>query len=96
MSFLKKLFGGGAGSKGGADAKAATEDYKDYRITATPMSEGQSYRICAMIEKDIDGETRSHKLIRSDMVQGLEAAQAASFRKAKQVIDEQGDRIFGS
>ncbi|ABG31413.1 hypothetical protein CEP88_18755 [Roseobacter denitrificans] len=94
MSFLKKLFGGSGG--GGSEAKAPTETHEGFLITATPMAEGPSYRICAIIEKEIDGETRSHKLIRSDMVQGLEDAQAASFRKAKQVIDEQGDRIFRS
>lgn len=90
MSFLKKLFGGG----GGAKPEATTETYKDFRITATPISEGQTFRVAATIEKDVDGETRQHKLIRADTVQGLEAAQAASISKAKQVIDEQGERIF--
>lgn len=91
MAFLKKLFGGGAA----ADAKAPTEEYEGYRITLTPISESDGYRICALIEKEIDGETLTHKLLRADTVQGLEAAQAASLRKAKQVIDEQGDRVFG-
>lgn len=90
MSLFKKLFGGG----GAAKSEAATETYKDFRITATPMAEGQTFRIAATIEKEVGGETRQHKLIRADTVQGLEAAQAASISKAKQVIDEQGDRIF--
>ena len=89
MSILKKLFGGGS------EPPAKTETHKEYRITATPISEGNSYRICALIEKEIDGETRTHNLVRADTVQGLDEAQAACIRKAKQVIDEQGDRIFG-
>jgi hypothetical protein len=91
MSFLKRLFGGG-GNDGTADAP--TEDYEGYRITATPIAEGQTFRVAATIEKEVAGEIRQHKLVRADTVQGREAAEAACFRKAKQVIDEQGDRIF--
>lgn len=91
MSFLKKLFGGGAGG-----AEAPKEEYNGYQITLTPISESDGYRICALIEKEIDGEVKCHKLLRADTVQGLETAQAASLRKAQQVIDEQGDRIFGT
>lgn len=90
MSLFKKLFGGGGGAP-----EQSTETYEGYRITATPIAEGNTFRICAQIDKEVDGETRSHKLLRADTVQGLEAAEAACFRKAKQVIDEQGDRIFG-
>jgi hypothetical protein len=59
-----------------------------------PVADGNVFRVSALIEKDFGGETRSHKLMRADTLQGLEEAQAASIRKAKQVIDEQGDRIF--
>jgi hypothetical protein len=93
MSFLKRLFGGG-GAGSGAGSKALTEDYKGYRITATPVAEGTTFRVCATIEREIEGETRTHKLIRADTVQGQDEAEAACFRKAKQVIDEQGERIF--
>ncbi|WP_300031749.1 HlyU family transcriptional regulator [uncultured Roseobacter sp.] len=93
MSFLKKLFGGGGGGGDKApDAEVVT--YKDFRITPTPIAEGNTFRISATIEKDTDGETRSHSLIRADTLQGREAAEEASVSKAKQVIDEQGDRIF--
>lgn len=94
MSFLKKMFGGGKINSESADTKGEIEDYQGYKITAQPISEGGSYRVGALIEKDVDGETKQHMLIRADTVQGLEAAQEASVRKAKQVIDEQGDRIF--
>ena len=90
MSFLKKLFGGG----GGTGSDAPVETHEGFRITLTPVKEGDSYRVGALIEKEVDGELKRHELIRADTVQGLEAAQAASLRKAKQVIDEQGERIF--
>lgn len=91
MSFLKKLFGG---SGPGPAREAATEEYEGFRITAKPIAEGNTFRICALIEKEVSGETKSHQLIRADTIQGLESAQAACFNKAKQVIDEQGERIF--
>jgi hypothetical protein len=92
MSFLRKLFGGGGGSASEPDAP--TETYKDFQITARPAKESGGYRIGALIEKEVDGETRQHHLIRADQVQDRDEAQAASVRKAKQVIDEQGERIF--
>ena len=90
MSFLKKLFGGG----GLAAEEAVTETYKEFTIIPTPIKEGGTYRVSATIEKTIDGERRQHHLVRADTVEGLQAAQEASVRKAKQVIDEQAEHIF--
>ncbi|WP_299966992.1 HlyU family transcriptional regulator [uncultured Roseobacter sp.] len=94
MSFLKKLFGGGGSGGGTSEPTAEAEDYKGCRITPTPIAEGSTYRVCAMIEKDVDGETKQHKLVRADTLQDRDEAEAACIRKAKQVIDEQGDRLF--
>lgn len=88
MSLFKRLFGGAAAQA------APSEDYKGYRITPTPISEGAQYRLSATIEKEIDGITQSHALVRADTVAGLEAAQTASLEKAQQVIDALGDSIF--
>jgi hypothetical protein len=92
MSFFKKLFGGGGRAE--ADPTANAETYKEYVITPTPISEGSSYRVSARIEKDIDGETRTHILVRADTIASLDEAESVSIMKAKQMIDEQGDRIF--
>ena len=93
MSFLKKLFGGGRGG-GEAPAKAEAESYNGYSITPTPINEGAAYRVSARIEKEIDGETRTHNLVRADTINDLGQAEVTSIAKAKQMIDEQGDRIF--
>ncbi|MEM9575920.1 MAG: HlyU family transcriptional regulator [Pseudomonadota bacterium] len=90
MSLLKKLFGGGDRS----EAKASSETYEGFHITPTPIAEGNTYRVAATIEKEMGGEVHTHKLVRADTLQGLEEAQKASIRKAKQVIDEQGEQIF--
>ena len=90
MPFLKKLFGGG----GGSPTEEASETYEGFHITPTPQREGTQYRICARIEKEVDGEKLSHTLIRADTIGDLDEAAAASIGKAKQMIDEQGDRLF--
>lgn len=88
MSILKKLFGGGA------PPTPTVEEYEGFRITPQTMKESGGYRLGARIEKDIDGKTRTHDLIRADTFQSADEADNAAIRKAKQVIDEQGDRLF--
>ncbi len=86
MSWLSKIFGGG----GSNAAAAVTETYKDFSITPQPQKDANGWRIAALIEKD----GKSHTLIRADVLNAKDAAEAASVSKAKQVIDEQGERLF--
>ena len=85
MSLLSKLFGGGAAHE------PERESYEGFTITPNPAREGGRFRIGATIEKD--GKT--HHLIRADVLETMDEANAASVRKAKQMIDEQGERLFG-
>ena len=91
MSWLSKIFGGGAD----APEAAKAETYKDYQIVPSPIKEPGGYRVSATITKVIDGEEKSHELLRADTIGSLEEATQFSVSKAKQVIDEQGDDIFG-
>lgn len=88
MSIFSKLFGGGSG----AEPEPEVEEYQDFKITPVPEREGSRFRIGAMIEKD----GKSHHLIRADMLETLDEANEISVRKAKQMIDEQGDRLFNA
>lgn len=92
MSFLKRLFGGDEGGK--SPRVAAESEYEGYRIRATPQKAGDQYRLCGIIEKNIDGDVKSHTLIRADLFMAEDQATEATMRKARQVIDEQGERIF--
>ena len=47
------------------------------------------------IEKELDGQIRTHQMIRADTYQSADAATEASLFKAKQLIDQQGEAIFG-
>ena len=89
MSFLKRLFG-----IGGAQAPAAEITHEGYRIVATPQKEGDHYRLHGEISREISGEIKTHKLIRADLFPAADDCVEQTFRKAKQVIREQGDRIF--
>ncbi len=92
MSFWKKLFGGG----GGAAAEAAAEpvDYKGFMIRPAPFQEGGQYQTCGIISKEIEGTLREHKMIRADRFPSRDDAVETTLRKARQMIDEQGERIF--
>ena len=90
MSLLKKLFGGGASAPG-----AKPETYEGCTITPEPQKESGGYRLQATIQKELGGVMKSHTLIRADTFQSPDEAAEASIRKGKQMIDEQGDRLFG-
>ncbi len=94
MSLFSRLFGGG----GKAQPPAPTtppEVYKEFEIFVEPQSENGQYRVCARIEKEVGGTRRSHRLLRADTMASLEDVRAMSLAKARQVIDEQGERLFG-
>lgn len=92
MSFLKKLFGGGGGDSAAAEAEPV--EYKGFSIYPEPINEGSVHRIAARIEKEVDGEVKSQRLIRADTTTSRDEAASISETKARQVIDEQGDRLF--
>ncbi|SMX47597.1 HlyU family transcriptional regulator [Maliponia aquimaris] len=93
MAFWKNLFGGGKGAKGAPAAEAV--DYEGFRITPQPFAAEGGYRIRAIIEGEVGGETRRHEMIRADVISDPEEAKAASVRKAQQMIDQMGARLFG-
>ncbi|KIC46694.1 hypothetical protein RA28_02665 [Ruegeria sp. ANG-S4] len=88
MSLFSKLFGGGE--------KSAPEpvSYKGFEIFPDLMAEGRKFRLLARIEKTIDGDRKTYSVIRADVFDSREQAESFSIAKAKQVIDEQGERIF--
>ena len=92
MSFLKKLFGGGGGSS--TPPSTPTETHNGYKIFAEPVRDGGTWRIGARIEKEINGEVKSHFMMRADTLQGFEEACAASMNKARMLVDQQGNSIF--
>jgi hypothetical protein len=89
MSWLSKLFGGG-----GAPSAPEPTEYEGFRIFPEPMPDDGQFRLAARIEKDVNGELKSHHLIRADLLRDPDEASAAAVRKAQQMIDQMGDRLF--
>jgi hypothetical protein len=90
MSLFSKLFGGS-----GAPKTPEPEEYEGFRIIVDPVKEGGGYRLAALIEKEIGGEVKRHRLIRADTFQSQDEARQFSLAKAKQMIDEQGEGLLG-
>lgn len=95
MSFFKKLFGGG-GSGAKKDQPIDSVDHHGFTIETKSMDADGQFRVCADISKEVDGEVRTHRLIRADIFPTKQGASDESIRKAKIMIKEQGDRLFDS
>ncbi|WP_127900683.1 HlyU family transcriptional regulator [Solirhodobacter olei] len=90
MSLLSRLLG----SKPSETPEAKPEEYEGFAIYPEPVKDGGRWRIAARIEKEVGGEIKQHQLIRADVVESHDEACSMSLRKARQMIDEQGESIF--
>lgn len=96
MSFLKRLFGGGGSSEAAAESAPVKQvEHKGFQIRATPYKTDGQYQTCGTISKEIGGEVKEHKFIRADRFASVDDAADVAIRKGIQMVDEQGDRIFG-
>jgi hypothetical protein len=94
MSFLKRLFGGGD-ARPAETGPAASIEHDGFTIHATPYEEQGQWQLCGVIEKEVGGALKSRRFIRADRFPGKEQAVEAVFQKAKLIIDQQGERLFG-
>jgi hypothetical protein len=94
MSFLRRLFGGGAADEAQPAKPAKQVEHNGFTVAATPFrSEGQ-YQTCGVVSKEIGGVVKEHRFIRADRFAGLDDAVEVSLRKGVQLVEEQGDRLF--
>lgn len=92
MSLWKKLFGGGETAR--EEPAAEPVEHKGFLIRPTPFVEDGQYQTCGVITKVVDGETKEHRFVRADRFAARDDAVEVTLRKARQLIDEQGERIF--
>ena len=94
-NFFGKLFCGSAGSEGASQGVAADPvEHEGYVIVAKPIKEGGQYRTAGTISKNEGDEEKSTMFIRADNHADQQSAVDHSVQKAKQIIREQGDRMF--
>ena len=91
MSFLKNLFGGGSKAEA---APPPGEEYKGFIIRPTPIQVGGEFQLAGTIEKTLDGGLRSYKFVRADRMSSRDDATSLALAKGRQIIDEQGDKVF--
>lgn len=91
MSLLSKLFGRGLKP---SQIPLEPEMHNGFAIYPEPEKQAAGFRIGARIEKDVDGELKTHLMLRADVLGSEQEAKEESLRKAKIFIDQMGDRIF--
>lgn len=89
MGLLHRLFGSGS-----AEPPGEAVEYNGYRIRATPRSQGGQYLTAGVISKDFPDGEKHQSFIRADTHASHEDACQHALRKAQQLIDEQGDKLF--
>ena len=94
MSFWKALFGMSGAKGGDAVATAKQAEHKGFIIEARPYRDGGQYQTAGVISKDVEGVRRECKFIRADRFTTLDEAADFSISKGRQIIDEQGERLF--
>ncbi|MFQ3228721.1 HlyU family transcriptional regulator [Reinekea sp.] len=89
------MFGWFKKSKTTVVATLDWEDYKGFRIAATPINEGGQYRVSGVIEQDEEGaETKRHAFVRADLIPSEDEAIRITAMKARMMVDQLGERMF--
>jgi hypothetical protein len=96
FSKLKAMFGGGgASAETAADAPLMEAvEYNGYRIRPAPYKSNGQFQTAGVIEKDFPDGMKQHRFIRAETHPSLDDAASFAISKAKQIIDQQGDRMF--
>lgn len=96
MSFLKRLFGGSSPAPAPGPAKPAAEvEHKGFTVRAEPYkAENGQYQTAGTVLKEVGGELKEHRFVRADRFGSLEDAAEFSLGKGRQLVDEQGERMF--
>ncbi len=91
MGLFSRLFGGG---KPEQKTEVEPVEYKGFLIYQEALSESGQYRIAGRITKEVDGELKTHKFIRSDLLPSEADANEFMLKKAQMFVDQMGDSIF--
>ena len=95
FSKLKTVLSRLSGGAGSASAKdQPTTEYKGYRIRPASYRTDKHYQTAGVIEKDFPDGAKEHRFIRAETHPSQDDANEFAITKAKQIIDQQGDRIF--
>jgi len=95
VSLVRNLFGRKESGTESAAAETATE-HEGFLIRPAPRRQSSGWLTAGSIAKQFPDGLREYSFVRADVFADRDAAVAFSISKAKQIIAEQGDRMFGS
>ncbi|MBU1315003.1 MAG: transcriptional activator HlyU [Alphaproteobacteria bacterium] len=94
LSGILSIFSGGSRAVAPAAPAAEPQTHGDCMIFATPLREGNQLRLAGRIEKEVGGEVLVRNFIRADVFTSMDEAVDCTFRKARQIIDQNGPSLF--
>ncbi len=91
---IKSFLGRLAGSRDNEDEAGDPVEYKGYLIRARPKAQGAQFYTAGVIAKSFPEGMKEQYFIRADTHSSRELASEHAIIKGRQIIDEQGDRLF--
>jgi hypothetical protein len=91
----RRLVGGGESAAAGGEPPLEAVEYNGYRIRPAPYAAASGYQTAGVIEKDFPDGVKTHEFIRAETHPSRDDAASFAIAKGKQIIDQNGDRIFG-
>ena len=94
MGFLSRLFGRQDSAPQEVTKDIEAIEYKGFSIYPAGIAESGQYRVAGEIKKVIDGEEKTHRFIRSDVLPSESDANDMMVKKSQMFIDQMGDKMF--
>lgn len=69
-------------------------EYQGFLIYPEPMAENGQFRVAGRITRELQGELKTHRFIRSDLVASKADAEELMLKKAQLFIDQMSGQIF--
>ena len=95
MSIFSKLFGGGAPKEPESPKREDPVEHEGLMIIAAPeKADGGQWRLAGYIQKNTENGEMERFFLRADTFPSRQEAIDFAHRKGRQIIDQQGDRLF--
>lgn len=94
FSNLLSMFSSGDAPKAKAGPAVEPQEHAGCIIHPAPIKEGSQYRLAGRIEKQVGETVLVRTFIRADMFTSMDDAVESTFRKARQIIDQNGASLF--
>ncbi len=94
---LRRFFGSAASQRGAAaDGFTVPVTHDGYTIQPQSFQENGQWIIAASISRQFPDGVREHEFVRADMFPTEGTANECAIRKARTLIDEMGENLFGA